>query len=431
MSTTKGRAVVIGAGIIGSSIGLELARSGWHTTVVDKYGEPGQGSTSATSAIVRYHYDHLPEAALAWEAGHRWMKWEDTLGVTDPRGLANFIRAGALVLDGVLKDRKASILNMTTLGIDVAELTAEELHARFPALDIAALGPPARTEDERFWRAATSELGGFWVPDAGYVDDPQLAVLNLAHAAMANGCEFLFKSVMTELRLSEGKVIGVELADGRSIDADVVVNAAGPWSAEVNRKANALSDFSVSTRPLEQEVISLPVPEGFSLEQGGTCVTDADLGTYFRPHGNTLLVGGMEADCDPLVYLGAPEEVRASVSHGTWEVQGLRVARRVPAATIPGQPRGVVGVYDVTDDWIPIYDRTSIPGYYVAIGTSGHGFKQAPVVGEIVKELIEASESGHDHDRDPIALRGRLTGSEIQIGHFSRRRAVRRQSRMG
>ena len=69
-------AVVIGAGVIGCSVALELARSGRSVVVVDPRSGPGYGSTSASSAIVRYHYDHVPETALAWEAGHRWMEWE-------------------------------------------------------------------------------------------------------------------------------------------------------------------------------------------------------------------------------------------------------------------------------------------------------------------------------------------------------------------
>ncbi|MEO8329209.1 MAG: FAD-dependent oxidoreductase, partial [Candidatus Nanopelagicales bacterium] len=69
-------AIVVGAGIIGCSVALELARSGWDVTVVDKGATPGCGSTGASSAMVRFNYDSLPEAALAWEAAARWTNWE-------------------------------------------------------------------------------------------------------------------------------------------------------------------------------------------------------------------------------------------------------------------------------------------------------------------------------------------------------------------
>ncbi|GAA2799761.1 FAD-dependent oxidoreductase [Kribbella solani] len=418
------RALVVGAGVIGSAIALELSRAGWAVTVIDKFASAGAGSTSASSAIVRYHYNHLPETALAWEAGKRWMDWGGYLGSADPRGLANFIRSGALVLDGALMDREVCLENLRALEIPVEELTPERLRELFPALDISELGPPARVEDDAFWRDPAGELGAYWVPDAGHVDDPQLAALNLAHAAAANGAVFRFKATMRELVVRDGRVGGVVLEDGTTLEADVVINAAGPWSQQVNRIAGALSDFAVSTRPLEQEVISLPLPEGFELGASGTCINDADFGTYFRPHGHTLIVGGMEPECDPLVFLDSPEDARASVRADTWEVQSLRIARRIHGAKVPSRPSGIVGVYDVTEDWIPIYDRTAIPGFYVAIGTSGHGFKQAPIVGEIVARLVDACENGHDHDRDPLTLKGSYSGAEIDLGHFSRLRTA-------
>lgn len=431
MSDRGRRAVVVGAGVIGSSIALEMARSGWTVAVIDKFAAAGDGSTSASSSIVRYHYNSLPETALAWEAGQRWMAWSTHLGVEDQRGLARFIKSGALVLDGPLMDRNLCLANLRKLDIAVEELSPTDMQHRFPALDVAELGPPTRLEDDAFWRESNGQLGGYWVPDAGHVDDPQLAALNLAHAAQIHGATFIFKATMCELLRRDGRVAGVLLEDGRTIDANVVINAAGPWSQKVNQSANALEDFAVSTRPLEQEVITLPLPEGFGLDQSGTCVNDPDFGTYFRPHGDTLIVGGMEPECDPLNFLDSPEDARAHVSMETWEVQSLRVARRIQGTKVPSRPSGIVGVYDVTEDWIPIYDKTSIPGYYVAIGTSGHGFKQAPIVGEIIKHIVEACEAGHDHDHDPLVLTGSLTGADIDLGHFSRRRTFIPQQHMG
>ncbi len=99
--------------------------------------------------------------------------------------------------------------------------------------------------------------------------------------------------------------------------------------------------------------------------------------------------------------------------------------------SIPGRVSGIVGVYDVTEDWTPIYDRTCLDGYYVAIGTSGHGFKQAPFVGVLMATLIDRVEAGHDHDAEPLVVRGAWTGVEVDLGHFSRRRTVVPQRGMG
>jgi sarcosine oxidase subunit beta len=227
-------------------------------------------------------------------------------------------------------------------------------------------------------------------------------------------------------------VTGCLLDDETELPASVVVNAAGPWSAKLNELVGVLDDFQTSTRPLEQEVISLPAPPSFAAGTGGACVTDADLGTYFRPHGeDTVIVGGMESPCDPLVWLDAPSAARTTVSLRTWNMQSLRLARRVPDVRIPNQPRGVVGVYDVTDDWTPIYDKTNLGGFYVAIGTSGHGFKQAPFVGKLLAALVHAVENGHDHDHDPLQVRAQWSGQVVNLGHFSRLREVTPQAAMG
>ena len=61
---TSTEILIIGAGVIGSAIALELARRGARVTVVDSRGGPGYGSTSASSAMVRYHYHHFPEAEI-------------------------------------------------------------------------------------------------------------------------------------------------------------------------------------------------------------------------------------------------------------------------------------------------------------------------------------------------------------------------------
>lgn len=425
-------AVVVGAGVIGCATALELQRAGYATTVLDRNPAPGHGSTSASSAVVRYHYRHRDEAVVAWESGLRWRRWVEHLGVRDPEGLAAFVPTGLVLLEGKMLDVTEALSHLADLGVVVEELDGHELRRRFPALDPTSIGPPRLPDDERFWEDGSGDVRAWWMPECGYVDDPVLAAHNLAHAAKSAGAAFRFRTSVTGVSTHDGRVCGVELEDGSTVPADVVVNAAGPWSAVLNDIAGVLDDFETSTRPLEQEVVSLPAPDGFRQGTGGVCVTDADFGTYFRPHGQeTVIVGGMEPPCDRLIWLDRPEQARRTISHQTWETQTLRLARRVPDVRIPHQPRGVVGVYDVTDDWIPIYDKTSLPGYYVAIGTSGHGFKQAPVVGELMARLVRAVEQGHDHDQQSVRVRLQHSGQTVDLGHFSRRRVVAPQAAMG
>ena len=424
--------LVIGAGVIGSAVALECARRWASVTVVDTRGGPGYGSTSASSAMVRYHYHHFPEAALAWEAGARWQEWERYLGVVDPAGMAHFIKSGGLVLEGPGYDLPRMISHLRELGCPVELLDAAGIAERFPSLDPGKFGPPALPQDDHFWADATGELTAFWVDSAGHMDDPQLSAHNLAYAAEQQGAQFLYRREVVDISTKDGRVGGVLLADGTRIESPIVVNVAGPWSAKINGMAGVLDDFIPKTQPMEQEVISVPAPPGFRLDDGGTCVTDPDFATYFRVHaGNTIIVGAMEPECDELVMLDSPEDALGSVRQSTWETQTLRLARRVRDLGIPSKPSGIIGVYDLTDDWIPIYDKTNVSGYYVAIGTSGHGFKQAPFVGELMAELISAVENGHDHDAEPLAVTGSWTGVTVDLGHFSRRRSVTPQRAMG
>jgi sarcosine oxidase subunit beta len=88
----------------------------------------------------------------------------------------------------------------------------------------------------------------------------------------------------------------------------------------------------------------------------------------------------------------------------------------------------VVDLYDVTEDWIPIYDKSDLPGFYMAVGTSGNQFKNAPVVGALMAELITACEQGRDHDRDPLDFRLARTGRTLSLGFYSRRRQINPES---
>ena len=87
-------AIVIGAGVIGSAVALELARSGRSVVVVDKGPAPGAGSTSASSSIIRFSYSTRDAVLTSWESAAMWRDWSAHLGVDDPDGMAQFIRHG-------------------------------------------------------------------------------------------------------------------------------------------------------------------------------------------------------------------------------------------------------------------------------------------------------------------------------------------------
>jgi sarcosine oxidase subunit beta len=257
------------------------------------------------------------------------------------------------------------------------------------------------------------------------VNDPQLATHNLQRATEAKGGEYLFNREIVAIRRNNGLALGVTLENGEEIDAPIVVNVAGPHSFLINRMAGVEGSMNIGTRALRHEVHIVPAPADVDYENGGFHTSDGDQGVYFRPEsGNNILVGSEDPDCDPRVWVDDPDNYDRSVSKEQWEAQVYRVARRFRGVLIPNQPRGIVDLYDVSDDWIPIYDRSDLDGFYMAVGTSGNQFKNAPVVGHLMAELIDACEKGQDHDTDPVRVELTYGGVILDAGFYSRNREL-------
>ncbi|HEX5121204.1 MAG TPA: FAD-dependent oxidoreductase [Pseudonocardiaceae bacterium] len=414
--------VVIGAGVMGGSIALELARAGWDVVVVDKAGAAGHGSTSASSAIIRFNFSTYAGVAAAWEAYHGWCAWQDHLGC-DVGPLARFHRTGLAMLDVAILPRSKYVPLFGEVGVPFEEWDSAELRARVPGIDAGRYWPPKRIDDDAFWADAVGSLGAVYTPDAGFVADPQLAAQNLAVAAARHGAEFRFHATVADIRSAAGRVVEVVLADGTRIPCRVVVNAAGPWSGRINALAGVGADFTIGTRPLRQEVAHVPAPPGYQQDGPGIILGDLDLGTYVRGElGGGVLIGGTEPECDPLDWVDDPDGAGPNPTLAVFEAHVTRAARRLRDLTVPNRASGVVGVYDVADDWTPIYDRTGLDGFYVAIGTSGNQFKNAPVVGRFLAAIIERTENGTDHDEHPVRFTGEHTGLTIDLAAFSRRR---------
>jgi sarcosine oxidase subunit beta len=422
--------IVIGAGVIGAATALELARRGLRTLCVDKLPASGYGSTGNSCAIVRTHYSTPEGTALAWESYLRWKAWGDYLGAGDERGLAHLNETGLVVVRTDEHPYDRHLAHHDALGIPYEVWSLDELAKRVPFFDVASYGPPRLPDDERFGEQSESDLlGAVYFPHAGYVNDPQLAAHNLQRAAEAQGAEFRFNCEVTAVTRDSGRVSGVELGPGNPVGAPVVVNAAGPHSFVLNRLAGVEGDMSVTTRALRREVHYLPFPTGARPEGYGRIATDDDVGIYCRVEtGGMMLVGSLDPECDPPEWVTDPDSFERDVTPERWRAQVYRAALRIPGLSIPSRPKGVADLYDVTEDWIPIYDRSSLDGFYLAVGTSGNQFKNAPLVGELMAELIVACEGGRDHDRDPVSIPGPGTGVELDLGFYSRKRTLNPES---
>ena len=424
----KADAIIIGAGVIGSSVAFELAKRGYKTLNIDKLPTSGYGSTSNSCAIVRAHYSTWDGVAMAYEGFFYWDDWKNYLGVEDERGMIKYMKTGSIMFKLQGEDHsKKSLKFFKEIGVEHEIWDLEKLKERMPIYSHDQFDGTTRPDDDEHFFDKTGKKieGAIFTPGSGYVSDPQLSSHNLQVAAEANGGEFLFNNEIKEIRQEDGKVLGVSLKTGEQIDAPIVVNVAGPHSFVINRMAGVEEEMNIKTKALRHEVHHVPSPEGFDFEKDGFHTSDGDNYIYFRPEtGNTILIGSEDPLCDPKEWIEDPDNYNNQVTGSQWRAQVYRCARRIPDLKIPSRTSGVVDLYDVSDDWIPIYDKSALRGFYMAIGSSGNQFKNAPVAGHCMAELIDACEKGHDHDANPLKVKTVYTGLELNMGFYSRNREI-------
>jgi sarcosine oxidase subunit beta len=418
--------VIVGAGVIGCALAFELGKKGYRVVVVDKNDEVGYGSTSNSCAIVRTCYSTYQGVAMAYEGVFYWQDWENYVEGKDERGCARFVDDGFIEIVSKDDHWKKVLPIYDKIGITYDLWDLETLRAKMPMYSTKAFWPPKLPDDEAFWEEPEEELSGaIYVPGEGYINDPVLATHNLRRAAEAYGAEFKLGRSVTGVRRDETRVLGITLDRDEEIDARIVVNVAGPHSFVINRMAGVETGMKIKTKALRHEVHFVPAPNGVNFEKIGLTTSDIENGIYFRPEvGNLILVGGADAACDPMEWVEDPDEYNQLITDERWKAQTYRLAKRFKEMSLPNQPQGVVDLYDVSDDWIPIYDKSDLNGYYMAIGTSGNQFKNAGPVGHMMAELIDYCEQGHDHDQEPLSLMARYTGLELEAGFYSRLRKI-------
>lgn len=418
-------AIIIGAGVIGAATSLSLSRKGWKVLNIDKLPAAGYGSTSGSCAIIRPYYSTVDASAIAYESHYYWRDWQEYLGVKDERGFARYNNCGALVTktphNNELRDA-CSI--MDELGATYEHLTVEQMQKKLPMLCKDSFYPVRRIDDERFGSPNDEELiGAVFFHQAGYVSDPQLATHNLQRAAEHNGAEFRFNTAVSEIMQRSGRVQGIRTESGEDISAPVVINIAGPHSAKINAMAGVDQTMKIKTRALRHEVAHVPAPKQFDYEHAGCIFSDSDIGGYMRPEvGNNILLGSEDPPCDDHTWVD-PDDFNRDFST-MWQSLVMRAAQRIPELGIPNTAKGVVELYDVTDDWAPIYDASDLPGFYMAVGTSGNQFKNAPIAGQIMADIVESSENGHNHDAAPIDFHLKYIDRTINTGMCSRNRIL-------
>ena len=425
---TKYDAIIIGCGIIGNCIAFELSKKGYQTLSVDKMGDAGAGSTSGSCAIVRAHYSTLEGVAFAYEGFDIWKNWEKYCETTDSWGMAKYKMSGSIMLKSSDRNWKKIVEHWETVGVEYENWDAKTLKEKMPEFDVAEFWPPSRPEENsEFFKKPEGELeGALYCPTAGYMSDPKLSAHNVQIASKVKGAEYLFNATVTEIRSANNQVTGITLKDGTLIDAPIVINVAGPHSKIVNQMAGVEEKNNIKTRAERHEVCYVPSPAGFDFENKGAQISDGDNGIYMRPEvGNSILVGSEDPKCDGHVWVDDPDDFNRNTTDEQWTAQVYRAAKRMPNLSIPNQHKGFAELYDVSSDWLPIYDKSDLGGFYMAIGSSGNQYKNAPVAGMMMAELIEQCEKkGLDHDSKPFQYKLPQTGVTLNVGAFSRNREL-------
>lgn len=411
---TQPTALIIGAGLIGASTALELARRGWRVTVLERAAEPGQGSTASSTAIIRQLYHERHSIALAVEGLRYWESWPAPLG-GGAGPTARFVPCGVLWVFPRTELDAQPLETLRGLGAEIELLTGAALRQRFPAHDFDGAG---------------LELAGLLETRGGFVDDPALAVRNLADAARAAGAEIRCAETVVAATFDDGalarggrrRITGVTTASGRHLAADVVINAAGPQSARVNLILG--TPLPLQTAPNLQNFFDAreeALPWDALPRTAFPVCADTVAGLYFKPDPARFRAGAVLAD-DDRIFVEDADAPAPAAAPGFVADKRERLARRLPGAALQEiVPGGAY--YDVTvADWSPIFDRTDVDGVFVGIGTSGKWFKSGPVLGWILAELIEHVRAGHDPDdpEDRLVVRLPRSGNTLALSDFAR-----------
>ena len=434
---------IIGAGIIGNSIALSMARKGFNVSVYDGGPAPGYGTTSYSSGICRMYYSLLDSVKFSWEGYHYWDNWEDHIKFKDPNGYAKLNKCGALFLrsknSNEFLDNSCKL--MKKVGVPLSDLTFSEtdIFAYQLGMDIHNTYYPRNIDDPLFGYPDKNNdiTGSVYFPKTGYVGDPLLATLNIYHAAKDLDVKYNFNTTISKINVNgSNKISGITTSNNETIDCPIVINCGGPYSTQINNMAftqnNIISDSNINCRPLRREVAYTQYDHSkYNINRHGIIVIDLDCGLYFRPEvGNKMLIGSTEPECEPRVWEDDLDNMDTQ-NTDLWFNQMCRAALRIPRLEIPNSnnQQYIVSTYDVSDDWTPIYDKSNIDGYYMAIGTSGNQFKNSPVVGEMMAELVEECENGLDHDNNPLEYKLKKTSGSINTNMFSRLRSVHNNDR--
>ena len=371
--------VIVGGGVTGVSIAFHLAARNAGRVVVLERRFLAAGGTGRSVGIIRQLYPTPETSRMVLRSLEVFRHFGDAVG-----GHAGFVACGALIGVGPRMRAKleTTLAVQREIGIRAEILDPEDVARVEPRIDVSGLG------------AVLHE------PGSGY-GDPVSVTQGYADAARRLGVTIQQDADVIDVLRAGDRVTGVAIRNGDRYEAPVVIDAAGLWAPALARLAGLELPIVVGRHPV------FIVERGASFGPPHMVYLDLAGGSYVRPETGDLTLTGSLTD-DEAQHPMDPELLGADVGMEEAEDVLARTARAVPRLADAGYRGGYAGAFDITPDWMPILDESPLPGFYVAAGMSGHGFKLAPAVGEMMAALI----TGTAPPVDPTPFRlGRFTGA--------------------
>jgi sarcosine oxidase, subunit beta len=345
--------VVVGGGVIGTSIAFHLAEAGVPEVLLVERGELASGSTSKAAGGVRAQFSDR----LNIQLGARSLEAFAAFG-SRPGHEIDFRRVGYLFLLSRSEDVATfehSIELQNRLGVPSRLLDPGEARRLSPLVDTDGL------------------LAAAFSPDDGLAT-PEAVVQGYAAGARRHGARLLTGCELLEVRVDGGAIRAVVTSRG-VVETSVLVCAAGAWS----RRVGAMVGVDLPVTPSRRQVLlTEPVPD---LPERLPMTIDLASTFYFHREGPGLLMG-MSLDDEPPGFnldrddAWIPRLVEA-------------IARRAPSLADVGVAGGWAGLYEVTPDHNALIGEAPRPARFLyATGFSGHGFLQGPAVGEVARDLF-------------------------------------------
>jgi len=349
--------VIIGSGIVGASIAYHLAEAGCpNVLVLERQAHLGRGSTGKSMGGVRAQFSTALNIRLSLYSLEFFSRFEETTGCPSgyrPQGYL-FVASNEKHLEYL----RANYALQTACGLKSVQLLSRD--------DVLCRVPQLRGDDV---------LGGSFGSQDGFVD-PYSVMSGFMQRALEKGVRLQKELEVTGMLRDAGRVAGVETNRGH-VATRTVVNAAGPWAAQVA----ALAGVDLPVQPLRRMLVPTePFP---LIPREAPMVVDMATGFHFRPEGSGLLLAWND-----------PEETpgfKTQFDPAFVEKILLRAVHRVPCfENLEVNPkRAWAGLYEMTPDHYPILGPApDLTGFYLANGFSGHGVMHSPATGKILSDLI-------------------------------------------